>query len=210
MPITSSYPLEVICIDFLSLERSKGGYEDEKARSSVLVPGDRVLVRNVSIRGKQKLADRWEQVPYIVIRQPDEDNPVFEVKREGARYKKSRTLHRNMLLPFMSTTDVLAENDDPVEDSHEDSSPETEADGDSGDEQRDQESARPYVIPMLRPPGAPGLSPPSRPRQQENTQRDMASTIQGPRRQRKPPDEVGIPHARPRRNRKAPDRLQYV
>ena len=38
---------------------------DEKARSYVLVPGDRVL-ENVSIRGKQKLADRWEQVPVRV------------------------------------------------------------------------------------------------------------------------------------------------
>ena len=79
---------------------------DRKARSSVLFPGDRVLVKNVSIRGKHKLADRWEHDPYIVVSQPNFDIPVYEVKREGARFKKSRTLHRNLLLPFMSTTDV--------------------------------------------------------------------------------------------------------
>lgn len=28
VPIRSSYPMQIICVDFLSLERSKGGYED--------------------------------------------------------------------------------------------------------------------------------------------------------------------------------------
>lgn len=77
---------------------------DEKARSSVLVPGDRVLVRNVRIRGKQKLADRWECEPYVVVRQHNVDIPVYEVKREGSR-QKTRTLHRNLLLPFMAVDD---------------------------------------------------------------------------------------------------------
>lgn len=82
---------------------------DDKARSTVIYPGDRVLVRNVTIRGKQKLADKWEHHPYIVLRQPIEDMPVYEVKREGSRFKKSRTLHRNLLLPFMTTTDRIEE-----------------------------------------------------------------------------------------------------
>jgi hypothetical protein len=84
-------------------------YYDQKARSSVLQPGDRVLVRNVSIRGKQKLADKWEHSPYIVVSQPLEDIPVYEVKKEGSRFKKTRTLHRNLLLPFMSISDVPVE-----------------------------------------------------------------------------------------------------
>ena len=83
-----------------------------RARSSVLAPGDQVLVCNISIRGKQKLADRWENVPHIVIRQLNPDIPVYEVMREGARYKNSLTVHRNLLLPFMSTTDVLDEESD--------------------------------------------------------------------------------------------------
>ena len=88
--------------------RNKRKY-DERVRSSALAPGDRVLVKNVSIRGKQKLADRWEHEPYVVVNQPYADIPVYEVKREGTRHKKSRTLHRNLLLPFMSTTDFRTE-----------------------------------------------------------------------------------------------------
>ena len=65
---------------------------DLRARSSVLRPGDRVLVKNAGVRGKCKLADRLEKDPYIV--------PVYMVKREGRR-SKTRFLHRNFLLPFM-------------------------------------------------------------------------------------------------------------
>ena len=64
-----------------------------------------VLVRNVSIRGKQKLADRWEQHPYVVVRQVHSSTPVYEVRKEGTRFKKSRILHRNLLLPFMTIAD---------------------------------------------------------------------------------------------------------
>ena len=74
---------------------------DLKVRESVLHPGDRVLVRNVGLRGKQKLADRWESQPYIVKCQPNPDIPVYEVQPENSRSRKTRTLHRNLLLPFM-------------------------------------------------------------------------------------------------------------
>ena len=82
-----------------SVAHHKSGY-DLKARSSVIEPGDRVLVRNVGIRGKHKLADRWEHTPYIVKDQPNPDIPVYAVQQEGSR-KKPRILHRNLLLPFM-------------------------------------------------------------------------------------------------------------
>ena len=87
---------------------------------------------NVSLREKQKLADRWEHEPYIVVSQPNMDTPVYVVKREGTRYKKNRTLHRNLLLPFMSITDVVPEDD--------------------------VDSTQPYVISMRRPSGDPGLT----------------------------------------------------
>ena len=73
---------------------------DLRERSSVLRPGDRVLVRNAGVRGKRKLADRWEKDPYLVIDQPNDDVPVYMVKREGSR-SKTCILRPNFLLPFM-------------------------------------------------------------------------------------------------------------
>ncbi|XP_033756228.1 uncharacterized protein LOC117338972 [Pecten maximus] len=74
---------------------------DRKVRDSKLEVGDRVLVRKVGLKGKNKLADRWEQEPCVVINIPNSDIPVYKVTNEGSR-GKSRTLHRNMLLPFNS------------------------------------------------------------------------------------------------------------
>ncbi|KAJ7991697.1 hypothetical protein DPEC_G00286570 [Dallia pectoralis] len=81
-----------------SAERGKRHY-DGKVRSSVLYPGDRVLVRNLTPRGGTgKLRNHWEENIHVVIRQVGKDIPVYEVKSEqgGGR---SRTLHRNLLLP---------------------------------------------------------------------------------------------------------------
>ena len=74
-------------------------YYDQKVRHVQLVPGDRVLIRKVGLKGKQKLADIWDRDPYIVKCQPVADIPVYEVQLENSR-KKSKLLHRNMLLPF--------------------------------------------------------------------------------------------------------------
>ena len=74
-------------------------YYDEGVKTSVLLPGDRVLVRKVGIKGKQKLADIWDSWPYIVKSQPMPDIPVYVVQKEHSN-EKPRTLHRNMLLPF--------------------------------------------------------------------------------------------------------------
>lgn len=78
--------------------RNKVRY-DSKVRDSVIEVGDRVLVRKVGLQGKQKLADKWDQQPYLVIHKPNSDIPVYKVKPEFGK-GPSRTLHRNMLLPF--------------------------------------------------------------------------------------------------------------
>ena len=72
-------------------------YYDKKAHALSLETGDRVLVRNVNIRGKHKLADRWEDGVYIV-KKCMPDTPVYVVTDEKG-IKPDRTLHRNLLLP---------------------------------------------------------------------------------------------------------------
>ena len=75
-------------------------YYDKKIRYAVLQPGDRVLIQNVGLQGRQKLADKWQKQPYIVTSQPIPDIPIYEVKRENG-HSKPKLLHRNMLLPFV-------------------------------------------------------------------------------------------------------------
>ena len=57
------------------------------------------LIRNVDLRGKNKLADKWDKDPYVVIDIPDRNVPVYKVQRESGN-PTVKTLHRNMLLPF--------------------------------------------------------------------------------------------------------------
>ena len=54
---------------------------------------------NGPLVGRQKLADKWEQEPYLVTQIPNNEIPVYKVKREDGK-GSTRTLHRNMLLPF--------------------------------------------------------------------------------------------------------------
>ena len=79
--------------------RKQKKHYDKKVRHVALQPGDRVLVRNVSLKGRQKLADIWDKYPYIVKSQPINDIPVYEVQGENSP-SKTRLLHRNMLLHF--------------------------------------------------------------------------------------------------------------
>ena len=50
------------------------------------------------MKGKNKLADNWEQDIYVVIDQPNIDIPVYTVQKESTK-APTRTLHRNMLPP---------------------------------------------------------------------------------------------------------------
>lgn len=47
----------------------------------ILQEGKRVLVRNVRLRSKHKLADRWESNVYAVLRQPG-DLPAYAMRPE--------------------------------------------------------------------------------------------------------------------------------
>lgn len=65
-------------------------------KTAELAEGDRVLVKNVNIRGKHKLADKWERPIHIVVKRI-EGGPVYVVKPETGKGPQ-RTLHRDVLL----------------------------------------------------------------------------------------------------------------
>ncbi|KAI5618057.1 hypothetical protein C0J50_22646 [Silurus asotus] len=56
-------------------ERNKVRF-DRKVTESSLEEGDRVLVRNVRLRGKHKLADRWDPVVHIVVSRADGEDSM--------------------------------------------------------------------------------------------------------------------------------------
>ncbi|KAK3700939.1 hypothetical protein QZH41_005654 [Actinostola sp. cb2023] len=81
-----------------SAQRAKQHY-DKRIRSSVLEPGDRVLVRNLTPRGGPgKLRSYWEKDIHVVVRRKSPESPVYDLRPEGGR-GRDRTLHSNLLLP---------------------------------------------------------------------------------------------------------------
>ena len=71
---------------------------NKRAHAIALEENDRVLVRNVNIRGKHKIADKWEEAVYIVKRcMPG--TATYVVQDEDGKGPQ-RTLHRNLLLPI--------------------------------------------------------------------------------------------------------------
>lgn len=63
-----------------SAEKNKTRF-DQHVKPSTLVEGDRVLVRNVRLRGKHKLEDKWEKDIYIVVKRAG-DLPAYTVHPE--------------------------------------------------------------------------------------------------------------------------------
>ena len=72
---------------------------DKSARASSLEEGDRILVKILAFDGRHKLSDKWEDKPYVVLKKPNPDVPVYDVQREDG-VGRVRTLHRNHLLPI--------------------------------------------------------------------------------------------------------------
>ena len=95
------------------IEKQKAKYKGHYDRivcCTKLKPGDLVLVRQKDFLGKHKIQDRWENEPYTVLKQVRPDAPIFRLARDGET--KSRTLHRNMLLPLLQRveSDLVVDN----------------------------------------------------------------------------------------------------
>nr|XP_061833148.1 protein NYNRIN-like [Nerophis lumbriciformis] len=83
-----------------SAEHNKRRF-DKRVTPSSLDVGGRVLVRNVKLRGKHKLEDKWEREVYVVLSRAG-DLPVYTVRLERDDKAPTRTLHRDLLLPCES------------------------------------------------------------------------------------------------------------
>uniref|UniRef100_A0A3P9ITK5 Gypsy retrotransposon integrase-like protein 1 n=1 Tax=Oryzias latipes TaxID=8090 RepID=A0A3P9ITK5_ORYLA len=92
-----------------SNEKNKRRF-DQRVIPCSLEVGDRVLVRNVRLRGKHKLEDKWEHDVYVVTKRAG-NLPVYTIKPE-TKDGPSRTLHRDLLLPcgFLPSSPVQFSN----------------------------------------------------------------------------------------------------
>ena len=134
---------------------------DRRVKMVKIIPGDRVLVKNLGFRGKHKLADTWSENVFTVVEQPDVNIPVFRVRREDGN-GDLKTLHRNHLLPMRhlpveesSRSEAEDEVSTPDQDSAEDIS--SSHDSSSSSERTQTSPVRAYRPPQKRRPGEPGL-----------------------------------------------------
>ena len=81
--------------------RQRKQYHDQNVRCHLLREGDIVLVKVNKFDSDHKIADKWENNPYIVIRKRG-NIPVYEVKPVGGTDKDIKVLHRKMLHPARS------------------------------------------------------------------------------------------------------------
>jgi len=80
-------------------DKQKKYYDKHRSiTTNKLDVGDRVLVKQTAFQGKHKLANKWENSPYVIVKQPNADIPVFLVRKEDGTGEK--LLHRNLLLPI--------------------------------------------------------------------------------------------------------------
>ncbi|MEW8542497.1 MAG: hypothetical protein AB2693_03100 [Candidatus Thiodiazotropha sp.] len=126
------------------------------------------MIRALGLKGKTKIADDWEEMPYIVTEIPNKDIPVYKVQQENGK-GRVKTLHRNQLLPFscLPSDHLLSappgrdrgamKDQTVVKDTGlaiTDSPPDTESDsseiGDSDQSADDTPSAEKYRCPMRR------------------------------------------------------------
>ncbi|XP_052227466.1 uncharacterized protein LOC127842158 [Dreissena polymorpha] len=123
---------------------------DSKVKENQICINDLVLVRQVNLQGRHKLADKWEREPYIVLDISYEGQPVYRVQRENRR-GPIRTLHRNMLLPFVSIPEPEQESQT-VRKVKTCSKPSQNSGSDSDSSSNSDSSVQLYIIPQRRNP----------------------------------------------------------
>jgi hypothetical protein len=77
---------------------------DTKVRGATPQVGDRVLVKNVGVKGKCKLKDKWEKDVYVILEQTNQDIPVYVLQRQN-KTRPTRILHQNLNLQLFLPID---------------------------------------------------------------------------------------------------------
>lgn len=78
-------------------QRNKRSH-DKRVVPQMLEPGDRVLLKNLGLKGKHKLQSRWSAVPYEVVEKVP-NLPVYKIRPENGK-GSLKTFHRDHLLPI--------------------------------------------------------------------------------------------------------------
>ncbi|KAH3780719.1 hypothetical protein DPMN_158540 [Dreissena polymorpha] len=68
-----------------------------------MAPNVGPMVYDAKARAAKIVPDKWEDVPYVVINQPNTKIPVYDVKKDQPSSKRIRRVHRKMLLPLEIT-----------------------------------------------------------------------------------------------------------
>ena len=74
---------------------------------------DLVLVHQWAFKGKHKIKDRWENIPYKVLAKVNPGHLVYKVRNDGEDHV--RILHHNMLLPLVAPEDSTGCDPEPVD-----------------------------------------------------------------------------------------------
>ena len=74
-----------------SMKRSQADQEDRYEK--------RIQGTVLELQGTHKIADKWSQDVYVVVKKPNADIPVYKVKPETGS-GRARVLHCNLLLPI--------------------------------------------------------------------------------------------------------------
>lgn len=72
---------------------------DRRSAPPSLQPGQKVLLQDMRAKGRGKLADKWGEKPYLIVKQPDPTLPVYVVRQEESGLEK--VVHGNLLIPVM-------------------------------------------------------------------------------------------------------------
>ena len=84
-----------------SMQRKSKDVERQNAkrlRASILLPGEQVLVQNMSKRGEtEKFRSFWKDKVHIVLETYGENPVLYRVQAENDLNSRKRNLHRDML-----------------------------------------------------------------------------------------------------------------